>query len=104
MYDQILVPTDDSEHAARAADHGALLARSFDATLYLLTVVDTTTVATGSEVGVPSFPATLRELVVIARWGGYGTPRLLLSPLTVIRVTMYRYVPTPGSALSGNTL
>jgi len=40
MYDHILVPTDGSDHASRAADHGAMLAEAFDATLHLLTVVD----------------------------------------------------------------
>jgi nucleotide-binding universal stress UspA family protein len=40
MYDHILVPTDGSEHAERAADHAALLAEAFDATVHLLTVVD----------------------------------------------------------------
>ena len=40
MYDHILVPTDGSEHAERAADHAVLLAGAFDATVHLLTVVD----------------------------------------------------------------
>lgn len=40
MYDTILVPTDGSDHAVRAAEHGLYLARAFDATVHLLTVVD----------------------------------------------------------------
>jgi len=40
MYDRILVPTDGSDQAVRAANHGAMLAQQFDATLHLLTVVD----------------------------------------------------------------
>lgn len=40
MYDHILVPTDGSDHADRAADHAVLLAEAFDATVHLLTVVD----------------------------------------------------------------
>lgn len=40
MYDHILVPTDGSEHAQRATEHGALIADAFDATLHLLSVVD----------------------------------------------------------------
>ena len=40
MYDHILAPTDGSEHADRAADHAALLAEAFDATVHLLRVVD----------------------------------------------------------------
>jgi len=40
MYDTILVPTDGSDHAVRAAKHGLALARLFDATVRVLTVVD----------------------------------------------------------------
>ncbi len=40
MYDHILVPTDGSDHAIRAAEHGAMLAGAFDATVHLLSVVD----------------------------------------------------------------
>lgn len=40
MYDSILVPTDGSEHALRAAKHGRMLSRAFDATLHVITVVD----------------------------------------------------------------
>jgi nucleotide-binding universal stress UspA family protein len=40
MYDTILVPTDGSDHAVRAAEHGLYLARAFDATVHLLNVVD----------------------------------------------------------------
>ncbi|MBX0303792.1 universal stress protein [Haloarcula salinisoli] len=45
MYDHILVPTDGSDHADRAAGHAALLADAFDATVHLLTVVDIETAA-----------------------------------------------------------
>lgn len=40
MYDHILVPTDGSDHALRAAEHGAYLAELFDATVHLLAVAD----------------------------------------------------------------
>ncbi|PCR90514.1 universal stress protein [Natrinema ejinorense] len=40
MYDSILVPIDGSDHAVRAAEHGLALARWFDATVHVLTVVD----------------------------------------------------------------
>ncbi len=40
MYDSILVPTDGSEHATRAAEHARALADAFDATLHLVNVVD----------------------------------------------------------------
>ncbi|QLG48135.1 universal stress protein [Natrinema halophilum] len=41
MYDTILVATDGSDPATRAADHAIDLASSFDADLYSLYVVDT---------------------------------------------------------------
>ncbi|MBX0324677.1 universal stress protein [Halomicroarcula sp. F13] len=40
MYDTILVPTDGSDHARRAAEHGAYLAELFDASVHLLAAVD----------------------------------------------------------------
>ncbi|MFB6073559.1 MAG: universal stress protein [Haloarculaceae archaeon] len=40
MYDTILVPTDGSDHAVRAAAHARALARRFDATVHVLAVVD----------------------------------------------------------------
>ena len=43
MFDSILVPTDGSEHATRAAEHGAALARAFGASLHVLAVIDTRT-------------------------------------------------------------
>jgi nucleotide-binding universal stress UspA family protein len=41
MYDSILVPTDGSDGANRAIEHGLQLAERFDSTLYTLFVVDT---------------------------------------------------------------
>lgn len=40
MYDTILVPTDGSEPAVRAAEHGLALAAAFDAQVHVITVVD----------------------------------------------------------------
>ncbi|WP_335999059.1 universal stress protein [Halorientalis halophila] len=40
MYDTILVPTDGSDHAVRAAEHALYLADAFDATVHVITVVD----------------------------------------------------------------
>jgi nucleotide-binding universal stress UspA family protein len=40
MYDTVLVPTDGSDHAARAAAHGLALAEAFDATVHVINVVD----------------------------------------------------------------
>jgi nucleotide-binding universal stress UspA family protein len=40
MYDPVLVPTDGSDDALRAADHGTALARAFGARVHLLNVVD----------------------------------------------------------------
>ncbi|ELZ24731.1 universal stress protein [Natrinema limicola] len=41
MYDTILVPTDGSDHAARAAEQALTLADWFDATVHAISVVDT---------------------------------------------------------------
>ena len=51
MYDSILVPTDGSEHAARAAEHGAMVSRAFGASLHLLTAVDVDAAAGPFSVG-----------------------------------------------------
>jgi nucleotide-binding universal stress UspA family protein len=40
MYDTILIPTDGSDHSVRAAEHGAFLARAFDAEVHLINVFD----------------------------------------------------------------
>lgn len=40
MYDTILVPTDGSDHAVRAAEHGLGLARAFDATVHVINALD----------------------------------------------------------------
>ncbi|MFC6976806.1 universal stress protein [Halomicroarcula sp. GCM10025709] len=40
MYDTILVPTDGSDHALRAAAHALALGNAFDATVHVLAVVD----------------------------------------------------------------
>lgn len=40
MYDTVLVPTDGSDHAIRAAEHGYYMARRFDADVHVLNVVD----------------------------------------------------------------
>jgi nucleotide-binding universal stress UspA family protein len=39
-YDEILIPTDGSDSAERAARHGAVLAEAYDATVHALSVVD----------------------------------------------------------------
>lgn len=41
MYNNILVPTDGSESAEGAVEHGIGLAKAFDATLHVLVVVET---------------------------------------------------------------
>jgi nucleotide-binding universal stress UspA family protein len=46
MYDDILVPTDGSDHAARGIDHGMDLAAAHDARLHVLFVVDETVYGT----------------------------------------------------------
>ena len=43
MYETILVPTDGSEHAIRAAEHARHLARAFDATVHVVSAADVQT-------------------------------------------------------------
>ncbi|WP_273838248.1 universal stress protein [Halococcus sp. PRR34] len=43
MYETILVPTDGSEHAIRAAEHARYLARAFDATVHVVSAADVQT-------------------------------------------------------------
>jgi len=52
MYDTILVPTDGSEHAVRAAEHGRYLADRFDATVHVLSVADVEGAAGVFDIGV----------------------------------------------------
>ncbi|RXK46635.1 universal stress protein [Halorientalis pallida] len=40
MYERILIPTDGSDHAVRAAEHAMALARAFDATVRVIGVAD----------------------------------------------------------------
>ena len=40
MYERILIPTDGSDHAVRAAEHAMALARAFDASVRVIGVVD----------------------------------------------------------------
>ena len=40
MYERILVPTDGSDHAGRAAEHALALAQAFDATVRVIGIVD----------------------------------------------------------------
>jgi nucleotide-binding universal stress UspA family protein len=44
-FDTILVPVDGSEHAVRATEHGAALARVFGASIHLVAVIDLRTAA-----------------------------------------------------------
>jgi len=45
MYERVLIPTDGSDHAIRAARHGLWLADTFDADVEVLTVLDTQRIA-----------------------------------------------------------
>jgi len=59
-YDDILVPTDGSDCAQAAVAHAIALADRFDSRLHAVSVIDTTSLATGTEMGVP--PGLLEEL------------------------------------------
>ncbi|MUW14214.1 universal stress protein [Halorubrum sp. CBA1125] len=50
-YDRILIPTDGSESATPAVDHGIGIAEQFDATVHALSVIDTTAFAVAYDGG-----------------------------------------------------
>jgi len=52
-YDEILVPTDGSDHAAAAAEHAVAIARATDARIHALNVVDLAGVGAGSTLDPP---------------------------------------------------
>jgi nucleotide-binding universal stress UspA family protein len=61
MYERILVPTDGSESAAAAVEHGLDLAKQYDAELHVLFVADTRRVSTGAPAVSPSEVKTAME-------------------------------------------
>ena len=60
-YDRILIPTDGSESATAAIDHGIAIADRFDATVHALSVVDVNAVAGAYDAG-PGIPHLLDSL------------------------------------------
>lgn len=62
MYDTILTPTDGSDAANVAAEHAIAIATQFDATLHVLSVIDTRTVGitTPTEIDVEQLRAAYR--------------------------------------------
>lgn len=63
MYDTILIPTDGSKHADIATDHAIVLANQFDATLHVLSVIDTRHlgITTPSEIDVEQLRSSYRK-------------------------------------------
>jgi nucleotide-binding universal stress UspA family protein len=60
-YDDVLLPTDGSDPAARAMDHAITLARRFDARLHIVSVVDVQSITAAYETG-PAIPTMVEEL------------------------------------------
>lgn len=62
-YDRILIPTDGSEAATAAIDHGIAIAERYDATIHALSVVDTGSLAGAYDAGpgIPNLLKTLKE-------------------------------------------
>ena len=62
-YDRILIPTDGSEAASAAIEHGLAIAERFDATVHALSVVDLDALAGAAETGagLPAVIETLEE-------------------------------------------
>jgi nucleotide-binding universal stress UspA family protein len=63
MYENILVATDGSAHANNAVDHAIVIAMQFDATLHVLSIIDTRYlgVTTPAEIDVKMLRKSLRE-------------------------------------------
>ncbi|MFB6206827.1 MAG: universal stress protein [Haloglomus sp.] len=59
--DSVLVPTDGSDTAVRAADHGIAVARRFDATVHVVSAVDVRTISAAYETG-PAIPEIVAKL------------------------------------------
>lgn len=59
-YERILVPTDGSEHAAAAVDHAISIARTYDASVHVLFVVDLGQVAMASDIS--PYPQLIDDL------------------------------------------
>ncbi|MFC4990311.1 universal stress protein [Saliphagus infecundisoli] len=68
MYENVLVATDGSAHANNAVDHAIAIASRFDATLHVLSVIDTRDlgVTTPAEIDVDMLRESLREESEIA--------------------------------------
>jgi len=60
-YDRILIPTDGSESATAAIDHGIAIAERFDTTVHALSVVNVNAVAGAYDAG-PAIPDLLESL------------------------------------------
>jgi nucleotide-binding universal stress UspA family protein len=60
-YDRILIPTDGSEAATAAIEHGIAIAERFDATVHALSVVDINVVAGAHDAG-PGLPTLFESL------------------------------------------
>jgi nucleotide-binding universal stress UspA family protein len=60
-YDRILIPTDGSEAAGAAVEHGLAIAERFDATVHVLSVVDLDALAGAAETGA-GLPAVIESL------------------------------------------
>jgi nucleotide-binding universal stress UspA family protein len=59
--DSVLIPTDGSDCAERAADHGIAVARRFDATVHALSAVNVQAIAAAYETG-PAIPTVIEDL------------------------------------------
>lgn len=62
MYDRILLPTDGSDAADVATEHGLKLARTFDAPLHVLYVVETSNIQATDAFATSDYEATYEAL------------------------------------------
>lgn len=88
MYDAILVPTDGSEHAQRAATHARQLATAFDAEVHVLAVVDVSDAAGPFDAG--GVDETYVERLETDSRGSLDDVRDLLGPDLVVQTALRR--------------
>ncbi len=61
MFESVLIPTDGSERSERAALHGLALASAYDASVHVLSVVETSALEVESDVDTTAVKTTLDE-------------------------------------------
>ena len=86
MYDQVVIPTDGSEFAERAAEHGFEIAERYGADVHVIYIIDTVTYG---------FEDAPRSIVGLLKKGGQNAVDALTADATD------RHLPVTGEILRG---